>query len=852
MLKDKALSKKIVGSILALLVVSMFLSALVHAEGEAPVHNLQVSLDGLDEKNHLASNTPRVVNMTLHNTGSADESGVSLQLLINGTVTVNSFVAELSAGSFFTSNYTWKPKNDGVYNLTLWASPVTNESSYADNNVTKLVKICPTTQPMCIFDFSPKVNETVVKRGLSITFNASKSYNPDWAKISRYSWSFSDSVGTNNTVVTHHTFKYDGLYTVTLAIYDRDNARNSTSKTLTVTNSPIANFTVSEDYRKPNQQKIYYVNKTLTFDASNSINGSIGSIINYSWSFGDGNITSGSLFRKITHQYRNATSVNATLTITNSNHVSDTSQPMTLHLRIGYPVANFTVSEPRYVNETLTFDPRASYDPDTWAEDRPFLGFAWFNWTFGDIGDDNHTEIRGTDLSVLATHKYKTKGTFIVTLTVIDIDNHIASYTTSIEVSPKVTLRVEPKYTTKNPSNQFNISITIEDVEDLKSFTFKLKWSEDLLEYVPRQWINGSFLGNQKLLNGTKRWDPFISYGSGYVSINYTFYANHVPKAERSGSGTLVTITLQVASPGNCTLELDETRLIDSNNKAINHDVEHGYFYTTKPVASFTWSPKPSVVNVTTTFDASGSYDPDDFYPISTGHSLKNYTWNFGGGHIEWTTSPKINYTFTDPGSHTVTLTVTDDDGETWSINLPVEVSAGGDIAVLEVKPYVNESAGWLRMNVTVRNKTGRIEHGVTITFYYQNGTGDYMFNTTVISSLASYVIMPFDVVWKRDIQTRKGNYTIRAVATPVSGESDTTDNNCTSNMVSIRLYGDVNDLIEENGHKKVSILDLILINMNYGKHGPPGWIPEDLNCDGKIDILDVVMCTSNYAAIDP
>jgi hypothetical protein len=67
-----------------------------------------------------------------------------------------------------------------------------------------------------------------------------------------------------------------------------------------------------------------------------------------------------------------------------------------------------------------------------------------------------------------------------------------------------------------------------------------------------------------------------------------------------------------------------------------------------------------------------------------------------------------------------------------------------------------------------------------------------------------------------------------------------------------MRFLGDVNDLIEENGHKKVSILDVVLITASYGMRGTPGWIPADLDCDGRITILDVVKCTSRYAAINP
>nr|QNO44379.1 hypothetical protein NMMOIOMP_00006 [Methanosarcinales archaeon ANME-2c ERB4]QNO45870.1 hypothetical protein FHFNBGNC_00006 [Methanosarcinales archaeon ANME-2c ERB4] len=57
------------------------------------------------------------------------------------------------------------------------------------------------------------------------------------------------------------------------------------------------------------------------------------------------------------------------------------------------------------------------------------------------------------------------------------------------------------------------------------------------------------------------------------------------------------------------------------------------------------------------TFDASSSTDPDG--------TIVEYNWNNGCENTTATSYPVINHTYVIPGSYTVTLTVTDDDGTT-------------------------------------------------------------------------------------------------------------------------------------------------------------------------------------------
>jgi parallel beta-helix repeat protein len=70
-----------------------------------------------------------------------------------------------------------------------------------------------------------------------------------------------------------------------------------------------------------------------------------------------------------------------------------------------------------------------------------------------------------------------------------------------------------------------------------------------------------------------------------------------------------------------------------------------------------------------------------------------------------------------------------------------------------------------------------------------------------------------------------KGDYTISAYASPVLGETDTTDNNCTGDSVQINNVGDLGS-------------------------GTP--VPQFFQCDGKVDVADVALFIRCYRGLGP
>jgi hypothetical protein len=43
----------------------------------------------------------------------------------------------------------------------------------------------------------------------------------------------------------------------------------------------------------------------------------------------------------------------------------------------------------------------------------------------------------------------------------------------------------------------------------------------------------------------------------------------------------------------------------------------------------------------------------------------------------------------------------------------------------------------------------------------------------------------------------------------------------------------------------------MIRIGIHFGETGPPGWIPEDVNQDGVINVLDMILVGMNWTVIE-
>jgi len=174
-----------------------------------------------------------LLNATVYNFGSSNETNVELQWLINGTQVSFETIPELISEESLTVSYSWHPAVEGIYNITAFAPPLTGEDLTANNNATSIVNVRRIT-PTVSFTISPEVRF----EGKTVTFDATAS--SEGSTIVSYRWSFDDGNITTVTVASIDHIYTKGTYTVNLTVTDARGESNSKEETLRVFRHDLA------------------------------------------------------------------------------------------------------------------------------------------------------------------------------------------------------------------------------------------------------------------------------------------------------------------------------------------------------------------------------------------------------------------------------------------------------------------------------------------------------------------------------------------------------------------------------------------------------------------------------------
>jgi PKD repeat protein len=229
--------------------------------------------------------------------------------------------------------------------------------------------------------------------------------------IATWSWNFGDPAsGVNNTSSLQnptHNYATSASYLVTLFVESNTGCTDSTTHTISIEQSPVADFTVDTAC----------FGSTTTFTDNSTPNAS--SIITYSWDFGDGTPQMSGPGPH-PHTYAVPGIYYATLHVVNSNFCEhDTMHVVTV---LEPPTAGFWTTAPACVGSPVDFNDESTTQHGYIEQ---------WHWNFGD-GNDTTINFPANQN---VTHSYTQAGTYPAMLTITTSDGCSDSLTVMVDVN---------------------------------------------------------------------------------------------------------------------------------------------------------------------------------------------------------------------------------------------------------------------------------------------------------------------------------------------------------------------------------------------------------------------------------
>jgi len=249
------------------------------------------------------------------------------------------------------------------------------------------------------------------------------------------------------------------------------------------------------------------------------------------------------------------------------------------------------------------------------------------------------------------------------------------------------------------------------------------------------------------------------------------------------------------------------------------------------PQASFTYFPLQPYVNMSVTFDPSGSTAEGNYTDYIT-----RYEWDFGDGSPKVIVNgtyegpvPTVSHVYNHVGTYTVTLNVTDNEGLWSTTSKPIKIQPPtgptAEFIWYPSLPYVNQTVTFDASS----SKPGW--NGTTFTpivsYKWDFGDGNI---TTTNDPIIYHIFI------------QEANYTVTLTVTDIQS---LTDSIAYIVIVSTApaLIGDI------NGDGIVDIRDISIVGRAYGAYpGHTRWDPRaDLNGDSLVDIRDISIVGRNF-----
>lgn len=461
---------------------------------------------------------------------------------------------------------------------------------------------------------APSATFTVDCVGISCTFDASGSTDGD-GSITSYEWTFSDGEEAGGPA-PQKEFAESGTYDVTLTVTDDGGLTSSTTQQVSVVKPnvpPTASFTT---------QCVYL---DCAFDGSASTDDD-GTIETYAWDFGDGETSEED---DPIHTYEEPGRYTVTLVVTDDDgETAETSSarwvvgepaPSTVSY-VGGAVSQGNASTPNVTTPSTVLDGHrmillltVNSSSRVLAEPAGVTGWTVLGTTTsGSMMTRAYTKIAGTgDAGKKVTVTLDAAAKY--TMTVADYSGARAGALIRADLAETVNRTGHPTPEIEAPAGAWVVSYWADKSSATTSFA-----------------LPDTVLGRQAACaTGTGRVCSALADSNGAVP---TGHQDGIVASADSANATATTWSIVL-------------RTIEPNQA---------------PTASFSYTCDGS----TCAFDAAGSTDPDG--------SVASFAWDFGDGGAA--SGPTTSHDFLTSGTRDVTLTVTDDEGTTGSLVVPVAV----------------------------------------------------------------------------------------------------------------------------------------------------------------------------------
>lgn len=515
--------------------------------------------------------------------------------------------------------------------------------------------------------------------GQPVKFDGTRS-RPGDSGIDKYDWDFGDGSTARGDKV-NHTYRSPGEYKVRLTVTDKNGIRDRTEVKIKIEQdlqNTTPPFAVIDG---PTTGK---TGDPLSFSGRRSQ--SFSPITDYQWNFGDGTTGRG---QDVSHAFSQAGSYSVILTVVAQNGLRSSDN---LIVRVDdpltgaeAPVAVISAPGQGQTGQPVTFDASQS------TAKNPIV--SW-QWNFGDGANANGPTV---------PHSFSAPGSYNVTLTVTDNQgqantaNHVITIADPPPANqPPVPAISGPSQTTvgqavtfdgsgsqsSNPittytwdfgdgnsatgpqanhtyaqPGDYTVTLSVTDDQNQQASTTQAIKVDPQPQPVPlAAVISGPSQGT------TGQSLAFDGQGSTSAaplnSIQWDF-----------GDGTTGSSSLSVnhtyQNPGAYTVLLTLANDNGQNNTAVQQ-------VTIQAAPAANQPPQPAIQADATTVEAGGVVN-FDASGSSAGSPITGYDWDFGDGNTG--SGQLASHTFTQPGSYNVTLTVTDQNGQSATATQSVTVN---------------------------------------------------------------------------------------------------------------------------------------------------------------------------------